>query len=63
MEEAHGFELNIGDIIWQLFNLGIILGVIAILVYLFISKKKQKKNMDERLDRIENKLDKLTNEK
>ncbi|KAA0549945.1 DUF4083 domain-containing protein [Bacillus sp. BGMRC 2118] len=64
MEVAHsGFELNIGDMIFQLFSFGIIIGVIVLIVYLFINKKKRNTITNERLDRIEKKLDQLTDKK
>lgn len=42
-------ELNVGDIIFQLFSLGVLLFIIAILILYWHSLKKKK----EQLNRIE----------
>ncbi|WP_187393466.1 hypothetical protein [Bacillus sp. E214] len=48
--------LNIGDIIYQLFSILVVIFFIVMIVSFFRSSKKRK----EQLDRIENKLDKLS---
>ena len=47
---------NIGDIIYQLFSILVVIFFIVMIVSFFRSSKKRK----EQLDRIENKLDKLS---
>ncbi|WP_246941982.1 DUF4083 domain-containing protein [Bacillus pinisoli] len=51
-----GFTLNMGDIIFQLFSLAIPIVLIIVILFLWTSSRKKK----ARLDRIEAKLDKLT---
>lgn len=55
-----GPGINVGDIIFQLMSFLILLGIPVVLIFIF-SKARRKRN--NRLDRIEEKLDQLLAEK
>ncbi|KEF36618.1 hypothetical protein M670_04180 [Schinkia azotoformans MEV2011] len=55
-----GSGINVGDIIFQLMSFLILLGIPVVLIFIF-SKARRKRN--NRLDRIEEKLDQLLAEK
>lgn len=44
--------LNIGEVLWQLFNIGFL----VLIVVLFVSLFRSNKNRREQLDRIEKKI-------
>lgn len=44
--------LNIGEVLWQLFNIGFL----VLIVVLFVSLFRSNKNRREELDRIEKKI-------
>lgn len=55
-----GLGINVGDVIFQLMSFLILLGIPVIFIFIF-SKARRKRN--DRLDRIEEKLDQLLAEK
>ncbi|MFK2824604.1 DUF4083 domain-containing protein [Bacillus sp. B190/17] len=46
-------HINIGDVLWQLFNLGLLVLIVIFIVQFFRSAKQRK----TQLDRIESKID------